>query len=81
MPVDHDLQRDMLGPTHHAIEQVGSELPTTATQQFRADILIELFGVDEQPIQIKGHGLRTEIIDTRMGGRHAAAGSGDARLG
>ena len=54
MPVDHDLQRHLLRPAHHLVEQIGLEEAAAPGEQFRADVLIELLGVDEQAVEIEG---------------------------
>ena len=57
VPLDHDLQAHLLRPTHHRIEQVGLERVAPPPQQLRAHVLVKLFCVDKQTIEVEGNGL------------------------
>ena len=56
VPVDHRGQSHRLWPTHHGVEQVGLEGMSAASQQLSPDILVEIFGVHQQAIEVEDNG-------------------------
>ena len=67
MPVDHHLQRDVRPPPHDLIEQIGPKCLPAPPQQFAADLLIKLLGVEHQTVEIEHNGL--ERRNVRHGNR------------
>jgi hypothetical protein len=56
MGIDHDLQGDVTRPAHHAVEQVLSKRVAAAAEQLRANLLVQLFGVEHQAVEIEDDG-------------------------
>src|SRR5262249_16159095 len=79
--IDHHLQGDVARPTHHLVEQLLREDMTATAQELAPDLLIHLFGVEHQAIEVEydgagsRHSVNLLLAGTKPGpemwGRHS----------
>ena len=73
MPFDHDREGCLLRTAHHCVEELSIKRTASPPQDFSANILVQLFCVDEKPVEIEGDGGKPKG-GGHVSGRHQDSG-------